>query len=558
MRENKRFELKDARSAAMETTRNRLMVVIVMFGAAFLFLGVRTLDLGLVENIVEANNRDRAFEPVLPARADIIDRNGVILATNLETASLYANPRQIQEPEVAARQLVRVLPELSEADVLAKFRSNRHFTWLRRKLTPRQQWQVNALGIPGLGFQMEEERVYPQGDLAAHVLGFVDVDGNGIAGVENFFDTRLSDPMAANQPLRLSIDVRVQHAITDELARTVARFSAAGAAGMVMDVNTGEVLAMVSLPDFDPNHANNIADTALFNRVSKGVYELGSIFKTFTMAMALDAGIINLSDSFDARQPIRIARFEISDDHPQNRILTVPEIFTYSSNIGAARIALDVGAELQQDFLSKISLLRPATIELPEVGRPIYPDRWREITTMTVAYGHGIAVSPLQVAGGISAMVNGGIHIPATLVANDAASRPNGTRVISSLTSDQIRGLMRVAVTTGTGRNADVPGYRVGGKTGTAEKPTSGGYQEDALISSFVGVFPMDAPRYLVLVSVDEPHGTRETFNFATAGWVAAPTVRNVIARIAPILGVEPRLEDDERYMQINLLVAEE
>ncbi len=558
MRENKRFEIKDARNAAMDMTRNRLMVVIMMFAAAFLFLGVRTVDLGLVEDIVEANNFDRAFEPVLPARADVVDRNGAILATNLETASLYANPRQIQEPEVAARQLVRILPELSEADVLTKLRSNRHFVWLRRKLTPRQQWQINALGIPGFGFQMEEERVYPQGDLASHVLGFVDVDGNGIAGIENFFDARLADPMAANEPLMLSIDVRVQHAIADELSRTVARFSAAGAAGIVMDVNTGEVLAMVSLPDFDPNHASNVPGDALFNRATKGVYELGSIFKTFTMAMALDAGIISLNDSFDARQPIRIARFLISDDHPQNRILTVPEIYTYSSNIGAARIALDVGGEAQQDFLSDIGMLRPATIELPEVGRPIYPDYWREITTMTVSYGHGIAVSPLQVASGISAMVNGGIHNPATLVANDAASLPNGTRVISSLTSDQIRGLMRVAVTSGTGENADVPGYRVGGKTGTAEKSATGGYQEDVLISSFVGVFPMDAPRYLVLVSVDEPHGIAETFNFATAGWVAAPTVRNVIARIAPILGVEPRLEDDDRYQQINLLVSEE
>ena len=231
MRENKRFEIKDARNAAMDMTRNRLMVVIMMFGAAFLFLGVRTVDLGLVEDIVEANNFDRAFVPVLPARADVVDRNGAILATNLETASLYANPRQIQEPEVAARQLVRILPDLSEADVLTKLRSNRHFVWLRRKLTPRQQWQINALGIPGFGFQMEEERVYPQGDLASHVLGFVDVDGNGIAGIENFFDARLADPMAANDPLMLSIDVRVQHAIADELSRTVARFSAAGAAG---------------------------------------------------------------------------------------------------------------------------------------------------------------------------------------------------------------------------------------------------------------------------------------------------------------------------------------
>ena len=542
---------------AMETARNRLMVAVFLFAGAFMALGFRTIGLGLMQDVSLRSGPDRTLIQVIAARADIVDRNGVVLATNLQTASLYADPRRVFEPEIAAARLAAVLPELSQSTVLEKLKSNRRFVWIRRKLTPQQMWRVNALGLPGFSFQMEEQRVYPQGPLAAHVVGYVDVDGRGLGGVEHYFDDRLGNPADASEPLVLSIDSRVQHALADELKKAAERFGAAGAAGIVMDINNGAVLGMVSVPDFDPNHANLASGADRFNRATAAVYELGSTFKTFTIAAALETGTARMTDSFDATKPLRIARFTIRDNHPQNRMLTVPEIYTYSSNIGAARMALDLGRDRQRAFLAGLGLLRAAVIELPEVGRPIFPQRWGDVHTMTIAYGHGIAVSPLQLTVAIAAMVNGGTLIPATLVGQPQHIRPAGRMVISAHTSDDIRMLMRLAVTSGTGRQADVPGYRVGGKTGTAEKSGVGGYRSDALVSSFVGVFPMDAPEYVVFAILDEPKGRAETSNFAGGGWVSAPVVRNVIARVAPILGVEPKQEDESHYRQAALLIRE-
>ncbi len=542
---------------AMETARNRLMVAVFLFAGAFMALGFRTIGLGLMQDVSMRSGPDRTLTQVIAARADIVDRNGVELATNLQTASLYADPQRVFEPEIAAARLAAVLPELSQSTVLEKLKSNRRFVWIRRKLTPQQMWRVNALGLPGFSFQMEEKRVYPQGSLAAHVIGYVDVDGRGLGGVEHYFDDRLGNPADASEPLVLSIDSRVQHALADELKKAAERFGAAGAAGIVMDINNGAVLGMVSVPDFDPNHANLASGSDRFNRATAAVYELGSTFKTFTIAAALETGTARMTDSYDATKPLRIARFTIRDNHPQNRMLTVPEIYTYSSNIGAARMALDLGRDRQRAFLAGLGLLRAAVIELPEVGRPIFPQRWGNVHTMTVAYGHGIAVSPLQLTVAIAAMVNGGTLIPATLVDQPQHIRPAGRMVISAHTSDDIRMLMRLAVTSGTGRQADVPGYRVGGKTGTAEKSGVGGYRSDALVSSFVGVFPMDAPEYVVFAILDEPKGRAETSNFAGGGWVSAPVVRNVIARVAPILGVEPKQEDESHYRQAALLIRE-
>lgn len=557
MSQSPRLNIAEAQRQKMNITRSRLMVGVFIFAASFMGLGLRMLDLGLVQNVAERGVDVSEFKPILASRSNIVDRNGVVLATNLQTSSLFADPKIIMEPRIAAQRITAVLPELSEADIYAKLTSNRRFVWLKRKLTPKQKWQVNALGIPGLNFQNEEERVYPQGTIASHVLGFVDVDGKGLAGVENFFENRLSDPSMAGEPLVLSLDTRVQHALSDELSRTIERFSASGGAGVVMDVETGELLALASMPDFDPNNANSATADARFNRATSGVYELGSIFKTFTMAMALELDVAKLTDRYDATQPLKVASFYINDDHPQNRVLSFPEVYVYSSNIGAAQIALDVGGEAQKEFLSRLGLLRPATIELSEIGWPLYPERWRDINTMTISYGHGIAVSPLQLAVGAGAMVNGGNLITATLIKDYNSDDEIERRIISDDTSLQVRAMMRATVEMGTGKSADVPGYRVGGKTGTAEKSTAGGYEEDNLMSSFLGVFPMDKPRYLVLISVDEPVGIAETYNFSSAGWVAAPTVRNIIARIAPILGVLPQEDDDSRFQQAALLVHE-
>lgn len=552
-----RMRLEGIRAEAMERARQRLTLLLILFAGSFLLVAGRTLELGLLEAVAETPMASRGALAPVPVRADIVDRNGEILATNLEVQSLYADPAKVLDPAAAAAALVRVMPELSEAEVRARLEGGRRFVWVKRKLTPEQVWRVNALGLPGLGFETEQERIYPQGRLAAHVVGFTDPDGKGLAGIEHAFDARLSDPARGSEPLALSLDLRVQHALTDEISRAVERFTAKAGAGLVLDVETGELLALASLPDFDPNHGAAAGEEQRLNRISQAVYELGSIFKIFTVAAALEAGVADLDDTYDARKPLKAARFLIRDDHPQNRVLSVPEVFIHSSNIGAARMALDIGGERQQAFLRAAGLMRPASVELPEVGRPILPDRWREVRTMTVAYGHGIAVSPLQAASAVAAVVNGGHLIPATLIAKPDGHETLGHRILSEQTSRDMRRLMRLAVTEGTGEQAAVPGYRLAGKTGTAEKAVAGGYARKALLSSFVGVFPGDAPRYLVFVMLDEPTGTKETAYFETGGWTAAPAVGRVVSRIAPMLGVAPRPEEAPELHRAALQVAE-
>jgi cell division protein FtsI (penicillin-binding protein 3) len=533
-------KLEGAAKQVIEVGRNRLIITGALFALCFVVLGLRLFDLAVFHNDETASRGTRAGA-TLAARADIVDRNGVLLATNLETASLYADPSKVLDANEAATAIARVLPELSRADLFTKLSSGKSFVWIKRNLSPRQQWEVNALGVPGLAFQREERRVYPHGALAAHVLGFVDVDNKGLAGVEAYFDETLRDPARQSKPLQLSIDVRVQHALTDEVAKAVREFNAIGGAGLVMDVRTGEVLGMTSLPDFDPNDVRDASQDAKFNRVCLGVYEMGSTFKTFNTAMALDSGVASMSSSYDATHPIKIARFTISDTHAQNRVLTVPEIFMYSSNIGSVRMALDAGTQTQQAFMAKLGLLRRASIELPELGMPLVPNPWREINTMTIAFGHGLSVTPLHLATGVSAMVNGGVLMPATLVKADAAKSAAGTRVISARTSEEIRRLLRLVVMQGTGKKAEAQGYLVGGKTGTAEKVgAAGGYARKALLSSFVGAFPMTDPRYVVLVMIDEPQGNKETYGYATGGWVAAPAISRIVTRIGPMLGVPP------------------
>lgn len=524
--------------------RARLLLAALGFAVCFSAIALRLVQLTLLKPGGEPPLAAAASVSAPPVeRADIVDRNGVLLATNLTTYSLYADARVVLDPEAAADKLARVLPELSHAELLGKLRSERAFVWLKRNLTPRQQSEINALGIPGLAFQEEQRRVYPQGPLAAHVLGFTDVDGNGIAGIEKFFDEDLKDRARRGEDLRLAVDVRVQHALRDELQAAMTRFSAEGAGGLVLDARTGEVAALVSLPDFDPNHAGGAGPLDRFNRMTLGVYELGSVFKIFTTAMALDTGKVTLADGYDATKPIRVSRFTIRDDHPKRRWLSVPEILMYSSNIGAAKMALDVGAAGQQAFLARLGLLRRPTIELPEVGAPLAPDPWREINTMTVAFGHGLAVSPLQMANAVAAVTNGGVLRPATLVKREGPAP--GQRVLKPRTSDVMRRLLRLVVAEGTGKKAEAAGYLVGGKTGTAEKASGRGYNRRALLSSFVAAFPINAPRYVVYVVIDQPSGTRETHGFASAGWNAAPTTSRVVSRIAPLMGVAP--VDEER-----------
>jgi cell division protein FtsI (penicillin-binding protein 3) len=525
----------------LETGRSRLMLTGFMFAAAFTVIALRLVDLALFNpSVPHIAGRAEADRPKF-ARADVVDRTGVLLATSLVTASLYANPRDVPDPGRAAARLSRVLPELRRTKIRAKLESERNFVWLRRHLSPRQQFAVNRLGIPGLEFRRESRRIYPSGALAAHVLGHTDIDNNGQAGIERAMDKTLRRRTA---PLALTIDSRVQHVMEQELGRAKRKFRAIGAVGIVQDVSNGEILALVSLPGFDPNDPTDVDPEARFNRASLGVYEMGSTFKIFTIAMALDSGSATFASRFDATRPIRVSRYVIRDLHGKNRWLTVPEIFIYSSNIGAARMAIEVGTARQRAFLTRLGMLRAASIELGEVGKPLMPRRWSEIHTMTIAFGHGLAVSPVQLVNGVSAIINGGILYAPTLIKRAGEQAAVGTRVISARTSDRMRRLMRLVVTDGTGSRAEVAGYLVGGKTGTAEKVMGRRYKEKALISSFVGAFPINAPRYAVFAMLDEPSGTPDTRGYATGGWVAAPVVGRVIARIGPMLGVAPVDED--------------
>ncbi|WP_368412833.1 peptidoglycan D,D-transpeptidase FtsI family protein [Dongia sp.] len=533
---------------ALEVSHSRLMLGLGLFAVAFVVIAAR---LAMVTLMPGEHETLRVAAAPTADRADILDRNGVVLATSLTTASLYANPHQIREPDAVAAQLAQVLPDMPQEPTSAKLSADKTFIWLKRNLTPKQQQAVNRLGIPGLYFQYETKRVYPQGNLTAHVVGFSDVDSRGLAGVERSFD----DVLAGGQrPLQLSIDVRVQHILHEEISRAIADFTAIGGAGMVMDIQTGEMLALVSLPDFDPARPGEASDDARFNRATLGTYEMGSTFKLFNAAIGLDSGTTTLAGGYDATHAIKIGRFTIDDFHGKHRWLSIPEIITYSSNIGSAKLADAFGAEVQKTYMQRLGLLTKSSIELAEVGIPQYPKNWRRVNTMTISYGHGISVAPIQVASALGAIANGGILRQPTLLKRAAHEIETGTRVIAEQTSAQLRQLMRLVVQVGTGKKANAPGYLVGGKTGTAEKQVGKGYSENSRMALFVAAFPMNDPRYAVVVLVDEPKPNAHSYGYATAGWVAAPVVGALVQRMAPLMGISPI--PDESPLAQNPLVA--
>jgi len=536
---------------SLEASHTRLIITGALLCLAFLVIGGRLVEVAGFKSGGARLAHSHAAERIETSRADIVDRNGVLLATTLVTPSLFANPKQIQDPHGVARKLAGVLPDLDESDVCAKLASDKSFVWLKRQLTPRQELAVNRLGIPGLQFQDEERRIYPKGNLTAHVVGYTGIDNKGLAGMERGLDEVLRD---RHGPMALSIDVRLQYILRDEIARQVADFNAIGGMGVIMDVNTGEVLALVSLPDFDPNNLSTATPETTFNRVTLGTYEMGSTFKIFNTAMALETHTATLASSYDATQPLHIGRFTIHDDHPQRRWLTVPEIFEYSSNIGSARMAVDAGADQQKQFLGRLGLLKAPAFELPEIGAPLVPSPWGEVNTMTIAFGHGISVSPLQMAMAVSAVVNGGVLHRATLIKHPAGYAPLGQQVLSAQTSETMRRLLRLVVERGTGKLANAPGYLVGGKTGTAEKVSGTHYDRKQLLSSFIGAFPITDPRYLVMISIDEPHGNKASAGFATGGWAAAPGVSRVVQRMAPLMGIQP-LDEDSPEIRRSLMV---
>jgi cell division protein FtsI (penicillin-binding protein 3) len=534
--------------------QRRLRLVICFFALCFAIISLRFAQLALLPPPSPGGAARSDVPDVLP-RPDIVDRNGVLLASDIAIPSLYADPRQIIDADEAVELLTGAIPEMRAPDIMQKLSQKRAFVWLKRQITPRQKDMVHRLGIPGVGFRNETRRVYPMGRLAAHVLGYVDVDSKGLAGIEKYLDDRgviykasLAEAgRNATKPAVLSIDARVQHAVASEIAQSMTTYKAQAGAGIVLDVNSGEVIAAVSLPDFNPNDPKQAQDKASMNRFSGGVYELGSSVKTVTFAMALDSGVTDLTRSYDCRYPLPAGRARIDDYHATRRILTVPEVFTHSSNIGTAKMALDVGIAGHQAFLKRLGLFDRLRTELPEAAEPLRPARWGRVNTMTAAFGHGISIQPLQLAAAVAAFVNGGLLVEPTFFKRGVEeARAISRSVISAKTSADMRYLMRLNVTEGTATKADAPGYRVGGKTGSAEKVIGGRYSRDHRLTTFVGAFPIDNPRYVVLVLLDEPQAVDGTYGFATAGWNAVPTAGKIIARIGAMLGVEPEIAPEE------------
>jgi cell division protein FtsI (penicillin-binding protein 3) len=531
---------------------SRVRLAMVCFTALFLLIGGRLAFLGLAELPPSAAWRS-AQDAVAATRPDILDRNGEILATDIRSVSLFAEPRKVVDADEAVELLSTLLPDLGNADTRHKLASKAGFVWLKRELSPSLERPIHDLGLPGVGFLVEKQRFYPGGAVAGHILGLVNIDNQGIAGVEKTIDGRgLSDLHALGfaqtrnlEPVRLSIDLRVQHVVRDELTRAMERYRSIAAVGIVLDVDTGEVIAMHSLPEVDPNIPSQALEKDRMNRATAGVFEMGSVFKMFTIASALEAGTASFNSTVDASRPITIGRHTIRDFHGKGRVLSVPEVFIYSSNIGTGRLALQLGPTRQQQFFRDFGFLTKLKTDIPEVGAPIVPHQWKEITAVTTSFGHGLSVSPMQTAAAGAAIVNGGRYIPPTFFARTRADADQvTTRILSEQTSLAMRTMFRMNVEKGSGRRAEVKGYFVGGKTGTAEKVVNGRYSKEKNRNSFLAAFPMDKPRYLVLVVIDEPKPDPKTGGGRTAGMNAAPTVSAIIRRAGPLLGVEPRFTD--------------
>ncbi len=527
--------------SSLESGKNRLLFTAGVFLFSFGILCFRLFNVALNGEIIEEARRAPVGVQALNIkmkRADITDRNGVILATSLPSADLYAEVDKIKNPEMIAAALVQTLPDLKYKPLLKKLKSGRNFVYIKRALTPKEQYEVNRLGFPALNFQHVESRVYPQGALFAHIVGATDIDGKGIAGVEKAFNERLS---VQKEPVRLSLDAGIQDTVRLALKESVEKFNAEGAAAVLMNAKTGEVVALVSLPDFDPNNLRQAKRKSLFNAATLGVYEVGSIMKLFNAAIGLETGKVKVSDTFDAANPIVLANYKIQDEPKLRRVLSLPEILIHSSNVGSARIALNVGAEKQQEYLRRFGFFQPASLEIPERGHPLYPSKWREVNTATAGYGYGVAVTPLHIAAATSALVNGGVYHAPSLLFKRNTNEIIGERVISEKTSKIMRAIMRLVVTEGSGRRANVPGYEVGGKTGSAQKIAKGKYVKNSLRTSFVSAFPMDNPQYVLMVMMEAPQRIKETFNFNTAAWNAVPTAERIISAVAPQLGITPR-----------------
>ena len=551
-----RVQLANVRQRSLMVAQVRLLLVLVAIG----FVAVICLGRIVVLGVVEPTPRVASmYESLLPSRGEIVDRNGVALARAFPAYALWYNPAAlgggsplVKSPAEVARYLAAIFPDADEADVRRRLIAAKP-GYLARRVLPEQANRIHALGEPALEFPREPDRFYPQGSLAAHVLGFVAADGHGRVGMEEVFDQRLTDPAQRARPQMLSLDMRVQGALEDELSKGMLETEAIGAAGVVLDVDSGEILALASLPSFNPNRPDQAINRLVFNKVTNQVYELGSTFKPITVAAAIDAGTItNLARRYSAA-PLQINGFTIKDSHNMGASLNAPEALIHSSNVVTARIADELGVDRLKATMVALGMNERPYLELHGRGFPLFPrdKRWARITNMTVSYGHGIAVTPLHLATAYAALVNGGIWRPSTLLKLAPGDAPRGRRVFKASTSARMRQLLRMIAVYGTGRKANAAGFRVGGKTGSAEKPgeNGGAYKKNAVVATFAAAFPMDRPRYVVIAMLDEPKGTAAASGQRTAAWNAAPVVGRVVPRIGPLLGVVP---DDNRDIDLS------
>lgn len=557
-----RGALMNVRARSLLMAKWRVLWVILGFLVIACAAILRILYLGF---FADAPAQQQFGTLLLPARADIVDRNGVPLARAFPAYALWYNPQAlgadgsplVSSPRKVAEELVKIFPDIEVNALTARLAQGKP-GYLRRRILPEDANRVHELGEPALEFPRETERFYPQGSMAAHVLGFVGADGHGRVGMEQVFDKRLTDPAQRGTPAALAIDARVQGALEEELSRGMAESNAKGAAGIVMDVDTGEVVALASLPSFNPNLIDRASESFIFNRVTNQVYELGSTFKPITVASAIDAGVVtDMSRRFQSSRPIAIGGFQIRDSHDLGASLNVPEALIHSSNIVTALIADEIGPARLNQTMRALGMNQRAQIELPARGFPLWPKgEWSRITTMTVSYGHGIAVTPLHLASAYAALVNGGLWRPATLMKLEPGQVVPGRRVFKASTSARMRQLLRLIVDIGTGKKANAVGYRVGGKTGSAEKPGAGGYNRTSVVATFAAAFPMDHPRYVVISMLDEPQGTVATSGQRTAAWNAAPVVGRLVPRIGPLLGIMPDASRDVDISDLAPLVG--
>jgi len=531
--------------------RARVGLAMIAFAAVYAVIAGR-LVMFAVGGDGHGTRRTASQDAIATARPDIVDRNGAILATDVKSPSLFGEPRRLIDKDEAIELLTATLPDIDAGEVRDRLSSKKGFVWLKREITPQQQKEIYRLGIPGIGFLRENKRVYPSGPVVSHLIGHVNIDNQGIAGIEKWLDGNgLADLHRAGfatdrlqKPVELAVDLRVEHALRDELMKAKDKYKAKAAAGLVSNVQTGEIIAMVSVPDYDPNNPREANDPTRINRLTTGVYEMGSTFKSLTLAMALDSGRATINTLYDAHEPLVYGKFKIHDTHCLCRSVPMWEVFTESSNVGAARIALSMGVEAHKAFLRKLGQLSRLRTELPESAEPIVPKRWGELNTITIAFGHGMAVAPLQAVMGINALVNGGYLIPPTFLKRSREDAMQvAKQVVKPETSVSMRYMMRLNAEKGTARKADIKGYYIGGKTGTAEKVVNGRYSKKQVLNSFTAILPADNPQYQLLIMLDEPQALPETHGFITSGWNAVPTGGKVIERIAPLLGMTPRFD---------------